>query len=572
MPHLKGIFFEAGHHVFTDLFQKKERRKKYDVTLIGSNEGRRVQLLDYLKQELKSHDISLYKVGGLVDSTKGDPAEGLTDQFISWNSYVEIINFSKICLSSQTQSNRNQIKGKVLEYLACGTFCLSDSNPDLRRLIPDDCIVYYDSFEDCLNKIVYYVQHDDEREKIANAGYQWFHQTYNYRKFWSEFLLSIRQGDTETINRIGQPPLSQKSLNFYQQHCSFSTLSFDDSESCKGDRVTPAAALWNQRFSVLEAGDQLRSLFEAVGHSTMLMLNQWFQWYALALDLKPDLILELGRNWGNSTCVFTEAANQLGNCRVVSLCPSTSWAEITQPHLAQIVSELWFRVLDPKVTDIPAADVETIIGDSQCVLLLWNVSGSDNTEFVLGRILPLLRNRRHVVIVPNISDTRYTGVSVSYGEQGLWRNQDGRSNQLILDHLSFTDEKVISILEFAARNRFMFHSADHSFLTDITGNQMIDLINLSVDRLFWQNSHWFWFSLNEIDIYESIYFPTVDSLKPGSNAKSAEIVAPEMTMLEQRLQQAEARIVELESHIAAMQSSKFWKLRTLWLRLKRTIR
>ncbi len=211
IPGMRGFIFGGGNHIFTDVFKKKHLEKKYDVSLIGSNEGQRVYLLNYLREELPKYRIDLYNTGGNVDDTKGVPKQGLkqTADRVSIEHFIEVINQSKICLSSQTQPDRSQIKGRIFEYLACGAFILSDSNPDLKRLIPDSCIVYYDSPEDCVNKIVYYINHEEERIKVADSGYQWFHQQFNYKKFWSKFLKAVVDGDVASVNKLGKPPLTR---------------------------------------------------------------------------------------------------------------------------------------------------------------------------------------------------------------------------------------------------------------------------------------------------------------------------------------------------------------------------
>jgi hypothetical protein len=40
--------------------------------------------------------------------------------------------------------------------------------------------------------------------------------------------------------------------------------------------------------------------------------------YMRFLAFASDLIIELGRRYSNSTCVFTQAANELGNTEVLS--------------------------------------------------------------------------------------------------------------------------------------------------------------------------------------------------------------------------------------------------------------
>ncbi|HOV90578.1 MAG TPA: glycosyltransferase [Syntrophorhabdaceae bacterium] len=191
----RAVLFTPGHNVFTDIVKKMNLEKTLDVTLLGSNEGLRVRLIQYLKEKLIAQGIEIHKIGGLVDDTKTKPEKGLrlTDNWIPWEEYVKTINKSKICLSSQTVSYRTQIKGKVFDILACGTFCLTDRNREITKIIPDECVGYYTDFEDCYKKIIYYLENEEEREAIAKKGYEWYHSNFNYKKFWSEFLLSASE-------------------------------------------------------------------------------------------------------------------------------------------------------------------------------------------------------------------------------------------------------------------------------------------------------------------------------------------------------------------------------------------
>lgn len=193
-PNVKGVIFPGGNDVFTDLLRPLPVEKISDVTILGSREGQRVQLIEFLHKKLEKHKISFSKLGGLVDSTQ-NTSNSLSDKWVSWTEYAKIINQSRICISSQTQPNRLQIKGKVFDYLSCGSLCFSESNPELFRIVPDHCIVYYDSFEDCLQKIIYYVEHPEEGQKIATAGYDWFCKTFDYKKFWSQFLKVVTKGE-----------------------------------------------------------------------------------------------------------------------------------------------------------------------------------------------------------------------------------------------------------------------------------------------------------------------------------------------------------------------------------------
>lgn len=201
---VRGVILTSGQLVVTDYFFPSLAKKIYDVTLLGSKEGLRNQLGKYLENELANHGITLFKTGGFIDDDKritGDTSD-LTGAWVPIEEYVSIINRSKICISSQTRTERPSVKGKIFQYLACCTLCITDSNALIKRIIPDDCVVYYDSFEDCLEKVLYYHFHPEEAEVVARRGYSWFNKIFNYKKFWKTFLESAVRGDRMPIIQL----------------------------------------------------------------------------------------------------------------------------------------------------------------------------------------------------------------------------------------------------------------------------------------------------------------------------------------------------------------------------------
>ncbi len=88
--------------------------------------------------------------------------------------------------------------------------------------------------------------------------------------------------------------------------------------------ATPGQAFWNQRHVLAALSPRLRTMIDAVAHPRDMTLSQWAQLIAFTLEFRPDLILELGRGFGNSTCCFLESARHLeengSSCRLVSLC------------------------------------------------------------------------------------------------------------------------------------------------------------------------------------------------------------------------------------------------------------
>ncbi len=200
---LKGVVFFGGNHAFTDIFKHEPLKKEYDVFFMGSKVDIRGDLIKYLEEHFADSDVSLFVGGGFS-----------AQQALSYEKYVELVNSSKICLSSDTQGNQ-KIKGRIFEYLACGAFCLSDCTQETARFFPSDCLVTYTDFDDCIDKIIYYLNNPAEREAIAQRGHQWFHKTFNYQKFWISLLVAIANKDHHQVNLIGESVLPAK----YQIGC-----------------------------------------------------------------------------------------------------------------------------------------------------------------------------------------------------------------------------------------------------------------------------------------------------------------------------------------------------------------
>lgn len=351
------------------------------------------------------------------------------------------------------------------------------------------------------------------------------------------------------------------------------------------DFFSPAIALWHHRQMLGDARDRLKALADIIDWSNDLELYVWGQWFTTALEFRPDLIIELGRGHGNSTCVFTDAAHYLAHCQVVSLCLDNIWATSKHPLIETVVPSEWFTPLDARVENILEVDFKRLLEGKQRVLLLWDAHGFEIAGMVLGRVLPLLQQCQHLVIMHDISDSRYTKPDLRYQGQGLWHGESGQSERMFLGYLDSAVAQVISILDFTTRNQLTLHSADHSFHTELSAAQVETLRQELGPEWVALNGHWFWFSLNELPPDAVVHFPTY---VPGSTVTArlhtleAQLAA-ERSFNEQEVtrqlqafsaerQSYQVLVEQLKSRIAAMESSKFWKLRSTWLSLKQWLR
>ena len=247
-----------------------------------------------------------------------------------------------------------------------------------------------------------------------------------------------------------------------------------------------------------ETGRRIRAFRDAAAAPGDLSLYQYAQLLAAVLEFQPDLILELGRGRGNSTCIFTEAANQLsGSARVISICESRDWESRTVPALRRFVPDGWLKPLTVLKGDIRRADYSNLLKGARRVLLFWDASGFEVAECVLGAIMPLLAPIQHLVVMHDISDNRFVAPThMSYGESGLWKGGDSSNASLKIGAVDSAVEQSISALDFTTRNRLTFDSADQSLHADLAPDQKTELASL-LGELFDTQGHWFYFTLNE---------------------------------------------------------------------------
>lgn len=263
-------------------------------------------------------------------------------------------------------------------------------------------------------------------------------------------------------------------------------------------RFNPAQAYWNQRAAIAGARDRILALRQAVDHPTDLLPYQWAQLLAVVMEYQPDLVLELGRGKGGSTCVFTEASNlKHGRTRVLSLCLSNDWQRDTVPRLQRVVPDTWFEPLQALRAEILDFDYEWALAGAKRVLIFWDAHGFDIAECVLGKILPIAAKFEHLVIMHDLSDTRYNSEEqLEYGEHGLWKANNWSGPRVKLGIIDSAVEQSVALFDFATRNHISFDSADHSFNTGLTPRQQSEM-RTQLGELFDTQGHWFYFTLNE---------------------------------------------------------------------------
>lgn len=85
-----------------------------------------------------------------------------------------------------------QIKGRNFEVPGCGGFLLTGAADDLEHYyVPGREIAVFDSIDDLVEQVRYYLDHEEERRQIAQAGYDRTLREHKYRHRFEEIFRTM---------------------------------------------------------------------------------------------------------------------------------------------------------------------------------------------------------------------------------------------------------------------------------------------------------------------------------------------------------------------------------------------
>lgn len=141
----------------------------HPVIFVGTALDHRVGFLDRLTGEL-GVEVNIY--GKRWERTPlYTNRKHLLHGFLSETGYRQSVCGAKIALGFVSHSNLDEYAGRTFEVPACGTLFLVERTPAQQEIyVEDKEVVFFDTLEECRDKIHYYLSHDEERERIAAGG------------------------------------------------------------------------------------------------------------------------------------------------------------------------------------------------------------------------------------------------------------------------------------------------------------------------------------------------------------------------------------------------------------------
>lgn len=114
-----------------------------------------------------------------------------TGRALSVADYALLYKRSKISLA-MTKDSVRQLKGRVFEIVHCGAMLLCDRNHHVSHYLrPGEDYVAYGDYDDLVGKARWYLDHDDERRRIAASGHRRAVSHYSHDVFWRSLLARL---------------------------------------------------------------------------------------------------------------------------------------------------------------------------------------------------------------------------------------------------------------------------------------------------------------------------------------------------------------------------------------------
>jgi len=270
-----------------------------------------------------------------------------------------------------------------------------------------------------------------------------------------------------------------------------------------------ASTLWKRKNELIDAREILFKLYNTVNRRLTLTFQQWIQLYTMTREFSPDLIIELGRGYGNSTCVFTEAVNRNHKGHIISIGYDSQnvWKTVTVPELKKFVSSKWFDKLQVMEQDIMKIDFTEIIDKSERVLLFWDAHGYELSQYILANIFPHLQNKEHLIIIDDVFDVN------------CWpKNQKPFSYtnfpySVQINNLIWEFSEFVRIIDFISRNGILYDTPCSSLTKFYETSPELEMEMKTVqDKLIgnlekMEDSKFIFFDLNNTNQLSEIDFP-----------------------------------------------------------------
>lgn len=192
----QGVHVRFGYD--PDLFYRQEptpeqrQRWSSDVLFIGTYTEDRAELLERVGEscDMQQRVFRCYGGGWRRLHRTSKLASHVAGRTVSGEDHRLALGCSRIALGLLRHANRDEHTTRTFEMPVCGAFVLGERSQEHEELLGEGRgMACFSSVAELLEKIDYYLSHEEERRRIAEEGYRRVHQgRCTYRDRLEEIL------------------------------------------------------------------------------------------------------------------------------------------------------------------------------------------------------------------------------------------------------------------------------------------------------------------------------------------------------------------------------------------------
>lgn len=200
----EACFYPGGFDSDT-YYPIDDMSKDIDICFVGTMYSERVNILEKLARDFEDYTVAFYgkyvkptSIGKYVSWIKGSKGlRAFKNKNLSRDAVNKLYNRSKICLNINRANMINEWTPRILEIMGSKSFQIVEGNDSIDSSFRD-CLCQYYGYDDLVNKIHYYLTHEEERNTIAINGYLLSKEKYTSR-YRSKVFLERLKADTRSI-------------------------------------------------------------------------------------------------------------------------------------------------------------------------------------------------------------------------------------------------------------------------------------------------------------------------------------------------------------------------------------
>lgn len=154
-------------------------------------EVERHRFVDKLAKNFRFDLYTLSNTGSMQYINNRGPADSRIDM-------PKIFKCSKININMTIKTIESGIPLRTFDIMGNGGFVITNYQSELYDFfVSNEDLVIYDSLEDLIDKVSYYLKHEDERKKIAENGYQKVKLLHTYEKRFEQIFEIVWQNKSK---------------------------------------------------------------------------------------------------------------------------------------------------------------------------------------------------------------------------------------------------------------------------------------------------------------------------------------------------------------------------------------